>query len=343
MGVLVTGAAGFIGSFVSHALLKRGETVIGLDNLNAYYDVSLKDSRLIGLQRQPNFHFLRADIADQGALQAALRPHFGNIDRIVHLAAQAGVRHSIDKPLDYLNANLGGHLHLLELARSLPNLRHMVYASSSSVYGASQRIPFSLDDPVDQPVSLYAATKRADELMSASYASLYKIPLTGLRFFTVYGPAGRPDMAYFKFTQAILAGRPIDVNGDGSQSRDFTYVDDIVAGVIAALDRPPNGAIPHRLFNLGDDQPEKLSHLIALVEQACGRKAEINYLPPSPGDVPATWADISASRAELGYAPKVPLAEGVARFVDWYRGYAGCRCNVTVRARGDACFATTIL
>lgn len=321
MGVLVTGAAGFIGSFVSHALLERGETVIGLDNLNSYYDVSLKESRLAGLQAQPNFHFLQADISRQADLLAALQPHLGEIDRIVHLAAQAGVRHSIDKPLDYLNANLGGHLHLLELARHLPRLRHMVYASSSSVYGASQRVPFALDDPVDQPVSLYAATKRADELMSASYASLYKIPLTGLRFFTVYGPAGRPDMAYFKFTQAILAGRPIDVNGDGSQSRDFTYVDDIVAGVVAALDRPPAGAIPHRLFNLGDDQPEKLSHLIALIEQACGRKAEINYLPPSPGDVPATWADISASRAELDYAPQVPLAEGVARFVAWYRAY----------------------
>lgn len=319
MGVLVTGAAGFIGSFVAQALLERGETVVGIDNLNTYYDVSLKEGRLASLRGRPNFRFVRADIADQPALLAALQPHLGGIDRIVHLAAQAGVRHSIDKPLDYLNANLGGHLHLLELARAVPNLRHMVYASSSSVYGASQRVPFSLDDPVDQPVSLYAATKRADELMSASYASLYKIPLTGLRFFTVYGPAGRPDMAYFKFTQAILAGRPIDVNGDGSQSRDFTYVDDIVDGVIAALDRPPSGSIPHRLFNLGDDQPEKLSHLIALIEEACGRRAEINYLPPSPGDVPATWADISASRAELDYAPKVPLGEGVKRFVEWYR------------------------
>jgi len=322
MGVLVTGAAGFIGSFVSQALLKRGEQVIGIDNLNAYYNVGLKEGRLANLQGKPDFSFIRADIADQAALTAAIRPYAGHIDRIVHLAAQAGVRHSIDKPLDYLNANLGGHLHMLEVARHLPKLRHMVYASSSSVYGASQRIPFSLDDPVDQPVSLYAATKRADELMSASYASLYKIPLTGLRFFTVYGPAGRPDMAYFKFTDAILAGRPIDVNGDGSQSRDFTYVDDIVDGVIAALDRPPTSAIPHRLFNLGDDQPEKLSHLIALIEEACGRKAEINYLPFSPGDVPATWADISASRTELGYAPKVPLADGVARFVAWYREHA---------------------
>jgi UDP-glucuronate 4-epimerase len=198
MGVLVTGAAGFIGSFVSQALLRRGETVVGLDNLNAYYDVSLKEGRLAGLLNHPNFRFVRTDIADQRALTTALQAHLAGIDRVIHLAAQAGVRHSIDKPLDYLNANLGGHLHLLELARSLPNLRHMVYASSSSVYGASQRIPFSLDDPVDQPVSLYAATKRADELMSASYASLYKIPLTGLRFFTVYGPAGRPDMANLK-------------------------------------------------------------------------------------------------------------------------------------------------
>ncbi|MBI2257157.1 MAG: NAD-dependent epimerase/dehydratase family protein [Proteobacteria bacterium] len=332
MGVLVTGAAGFIGSFVSQALLKRGETVIGLDNLNTYYDVSLKEGRLAGLLGHPNFRFVRADIAEQSVLQVALRPHLGEIGRIVHLAAQAGVRHSIDKPLDYLNANLAGHLHLLELARSIPGLRHMVYASSSSVYGASQRVPFSLDDPVEQPVSLYAATKRADELMSASYASLYKIPLTGLRFFTVYGPAGRPDMAYFKFTQAILTGRPIEVNGDGSQSRDFTYVDDIVDGVVAALDRPPEGVIPHRLFNLGDDQPEKLSHLIALIEEACGCRAEINYLPPSPGDVPATWADISASRLELGYAPKVPLADGVARFVAWYRGYAA-RPSVAAMSR----------
>jgi UDP-glucuronate 4-epimerase len=332
MGVLVTGAAGFIGSYVSQALLRRGETVVGVDNLNAYYDVSLKEGRLAGLVSHPNFSFVRVDIAHQPSLTSALQAHLGGIDRIVHLAAQAGVRHSIDKPLDYLNANLGGHLHLLELARGLPNLRHMVYASSSSVYGASQRIPFSLDDPVDQPVSLYAATKRADELMSASYASLYKIPLTGLRFFTVYGPAGRPDMAYFKFTQAILSGRPIDVNGDGSQSRDFTYVDDIVAGVIAALDRPPAGTIPHRLFNLGDDQPEKLSHLITLIEQACGRRAEINYLPPSPGDVPATWADISASRAELSYAPTVPLADGVARFVDWYRSHVA-RSSVAAMSR----------
>lgn len=322
MAVLVTGAAGFIGSHVATVLLQRGEQVVGLDNRNAYYDVTLKDMRLAGLRQYPAFSFMEGDISQPQILQDTIASHRNDLTGIVHLAAQAGVRHSIDQPLDYLSANLAGHLNMLELARGLPRLGHMVYASSSSVYGASQRVPFALDDPADQPVSLYAATKRADELMSAAYASLYKIPLTGLRFFTVYGPAGRPDMAYFKFTAAILAGRAIELNGDGNQSRDFTYIDDIVDGVIAALDRPPHDAVPHRLYNLGNDQPEKLSQLLALIEQACGRRAEINYLPPSPGDVPATWADISASRAELNYAPRVPLAEGVGRFVEWYRDFA---------------------
>jgi UDP-glucuronate 4-epimerase len=321
MAVLVTGVAGFIGSNVAEALLARGETVIGLDNLNAYYDIGLKHARLDALKKKPGFTFALVDIAQLPNLLEVIRPLRDDITGIVHLAAQAGVRHSIDHPLDYLNANLAGHLHILEVARQLPRLAHLVYASSSSVYGASQRVPFALDDPVDLPVSLYAATKRANELMSASYASLYKIPQTGLRFFTVYGPAGRPDMAYFMFTAAILAGKPINVNGDGTQSRDFTYIDDIVAGVIAALDRPPGGAVPHRLFNLGNDQPEKLSRLIELVGQACGRPVEINYLPPSPGDVPATWADISTSRRDLGYEPKVPLNEGVERFVAWYQAF----------------------
>jgi UDP-glucuronate 4-epimerase len=204
----------------------------------------------------------------------------------------------------------------------LPGLVHFVYASSSSVYGASQSVPFRIEDPVVQPVSLYAATKRADELMSAAYASLYRIPQTGLRFFTVYGPAGRPDMAYFKFTAAILAGKPIDVNGDGTQSRDFTYIDDIVDGILAALDHVPEGGIPHQLYNLGNDKPERLSRLIEIVEQACGQRAQINYGPPSPGDVPATWADIDVSRTKLGYSPRVSLEVGLHRFVDWYRGYA---------------------
>ncbi|WP_374651107.1 NAD-dependent epimerase/dehydratase family protein [Dongia sp.] len=321
MAVLVTGAAGFIGSHVAQALLDGGEQVVGLDNLNAYYDIALKEARLRKL-RKPGFAFVKADVAQQPQFLSALAPHCCEVTAIVHLAAQAGVRHSIEQPLDYLSANLAGHLHMLELARSLPRLQHMVYASSSSVYGASRKIPFALDDPVDQPVSLYAATKRSDELMSAAYASLYRIPLTGLRFFTVYGPAGRPDMAYFKFTSAILAGRPIEVNGDGRQSRDFTYIDDIVGGIVAALARPPQGVVPHRIYNLGNDQPEALSRLIEVIEKACGRRAEIEYRPPSPGDVPATWADISESRADLGYAPKIPLVEGVARFVGWYRDYA---------------------
>lgn len=322
MAILVTGAAGFIGYHVAKALIARGENVIGIDNVNSYYDPRLKQSRLVELRRSNAFTFHLADIAKLDELRAALAPSQDGISHIVHLAAQAGVRHSIDQPLDYLNANLAGHLHILELARSMPHLVHLVYASSSSVYGASQNVPFKIEDPVAQPVSLYAATKRADELMSAAYASLYRIPQTGLRFFTVYGPAGRPDMAYFKFTAAILAGRPIEVNGDGSQSRDFTYIDDIVEGIVAALDRPPASEIPHQLYNLGNDKPERLSRLIEIVEQACGRKAQINYGPPSPGDVPATWADIDASRKQLGYAPSVSLETGLGRFVEWYRGYA---------------------
>lgn len=317
MSILVTGAAGFIGYHVTKALLARGEQVLGIDNLNSYYDPKLKQLRLADLEARTGFSFATIDIGHFDALRGLLAPRA--ITRIVHLAAQAGVRHSIDQPLDYLHANLAGHLHMLEIARALPSLQHLVYASSSSVYGASQAVPFSIADPVVQPVSLYAATKRADELMSAAYASLYKIPQTGLRFFTVYGPAGRPDMAYFKFTAAILAGRPIDVNGDGSQSRDFTYVDDIVAGVLAALDRPPTGEIPHRLYNLGNDQPAPLSRLIKILEAACGRNAQINYHPPAAGDVPATWADISESRRDLNYDPRVSLEEGLGRFVSWYR------------------------
>ncbi len=311
MTILLTGAAGFIGSHVTRALIARGEEVLGIDSLNAYYDPKLKQARLHELERLKGFRFVFADLGRFPALMAATHAARDRITAVVHLAAQAGVRHSIDHPLDYLSANLGGHLHVLELARQLPNLRHLVYASSSSVYGASQRIPFALDDPCDRPVSLYAATKRSDELMSEAYAGLYGIPQTGLRFFTVYGPAGRPDMAYFKFTAGILAGRPIDVMGDGTQRRDFTYVDDIVAGVLAALDRPPGRERLHRLFNLGNDRPERLSHLLELVERACGRKAEINHLPPAAGDVPSTWADISVSRSELGYDPKTPLEEGI--------------------------------
>lgn len=324
MTILVTGVAGFIGFHVAEALLARGQHVLGIDNMNAYYDTKLKQSRLHRLERHPHFRYVFADIGRAPALGAAIHHHRDAIIGIVHLAAQAGVRHSIDHPTDYVGANLSGHLNILELARHLPNVVHTVYASSSSVYGNSKRVPFAIDDPVDQPTSLYAATKRADELMSLSYAQLYRLPLTGLRFFTVIGPWGRPDMAYFRFIQAILEGRPIDVFGDGSVTRDFTYIDDIVAGVLAALDRPParDEGKPHRLYNLGSDRPVTLNHLIGLIETACGAKAERNVLPPAAGDVPATWADLSLSRADLGYEPATPLDVAVDRCVSWYRDHA---------------------
>jgi len=324
MTILVTGAAGFIGFHVTNALLDRGEAVLGIDNLNQYYDPRLKTGRLELLERRKGFRFVHADIGRFQELEAAAYNYIPRIDRIVHLAAQAGVRHSIDHPGDYLQSNYAGHLNVLELARRVSKLKHLVYASSSSVYGGSTAIPFALDNPVDQPTSLYAASKRANELASISYANLYRIPQTGLRFFTVYGPWGRPDMAYYRFAADILAGKPIPVYGDGSQSRDFTYVDDIVAGVIAALDRPPaSNASPHRLFNLGNDRPNTLNRLIELVEQACGKKAVRDTKPVQPADVPATWADISESRRDLDFAPRTPLEEGIPRFVEWYRGFAG--------------------
>jgi UDP-glucuronate 4-epimerase len=313
MTILVTGVAGFIGYHVAEALLARGERVLGIDNMNSYYDPQLKQSRLHRLERHPHFNYVFADLGRAQALNAAVHKRLGELTGIVHLAAQAGVRHSIDHPTDYVGPNISGHLNMLEVGRHAPKLKHLVYASSSSVYGNSRRIPFAIDDPVDTPTSLYAATKRADELMSISYAQLYKLPLTGLRFFTVFGPWGRPDMAYFRFTEAILAGKKIEVFGDGSVERDFTYIDDIVTGVIAALDR--------RLYNLGSDRPVSLNHLIDLVEKACGQKAERNIHPPAAGDVKATWADLSLSKTDLGYEPKTSLEEGIEKFVAWYRGY----------------------
>lgn len=317
MTVLVTGAAGFIGFHVTAALLDRGETVIGIDSLNEYYAAALKRHRVERLVAKGNaFRFAQVDFADFAALQAATDRL--SVTHIVHLGGQAGVRHSIDAPFDYGSANLVGQLNLLELAR-----RHrctaMVYASSSSVYGTNAKLPFSTDDRVDHPVSLYAATKRAGELMAESYAHLYGIPLTGLRFFTVYGPWGRPDMAVWKFTEAVLTGRPLQLFNHGIMRRDFTYVDDIVDGVLAALDLVPSG---HAIYNLGNDRPEALGHLLELIEAACGRKAVVELLPMQSGDVPATWADIANTRRELGYAPKVDLATGIPRFVDWYRRYA---------------------
>lgn len=325
MTILVTGAAGFIGYHVSRLLLERGETVVGIDNLNDYYDPRLKEHRLAALPDTGAFRFLRVDFADDAALERALAEVA--FDRIVHLGAQAGVRYSIDNPRAYVTANLAGHLNILELARHR-QVRHCVYASSSSVYGGNTQLPFRVEDRVDHPVSLYAATKKADELMSEAYAHLYRTPLTGLRFFTVYGPWGRPDMAMWIFTRRILAGEPIPVFNHGRMRRDFTYIDDIIAGVVAALDNPPpdDGVVkaggsfaPHRLYNIGNSRSEELMRMISLVEQACGRKAELELLPLQPGDVPDTYADISAIQADLGFRPRTTLDQGIPAFVHWYR------------------------
>jgi UDP-glucuronate 4-epimerase len=322
--IIVTGAAGFIGSFVAAALLDRGEQVLGLDSLNAYYDPALKRGRLQRLEGRNGFRFRQVDIADEAALKAALEDVLPEVRHIVHLAAQAGVRYSIQKPEEYVRANLNGHFNMLQIARQAPHLEHLVYASSSSVYGASKKVPFALDDAADHPVSLYAATKRADEMLSVSYARIFGLRQTGLRFFTVYGPWGRPDMAYYKFTKAIFEGTPIETYGGGALQRDFTYIDDIVAGVLAALDRPPSADAeePHRLYNLGNDSPESVNALVTAVEAACGRKAHRIDKPMPLGDVPKTWADISISRRDLGYAPTIKLEEGIRRFVAWYRDYA---------------------
>ena len=330
MTSLITGAAGFIGYHLAGRLLDAGEPVIGIDNVNDYYAPKLKRDRIADLKaRHGNgFSFIEVDFADHAALDAALADH--RFDRIAHLGAQAGVRYSIDNPRAYVQSNLVGHLNLLEVARSrsVP----MVYASSSSVYGGNDSLPFRVEDRVDHPLSLYAATKKADELMSETYAHLYRLPLTGLRFFTVYGPWGRPDMAMWLFTKAILEGRPIDVFNSGDMRRDFTYIDDIVSGVVACMDNPPpdDGAIkaggsvgPHRLYNIGNHQSESLEDMIALIEAACGRKAERNLLPMQPGDVKETYADIEAIAGDLGFAPTTAIADGVPRFVDWYRRYHG--------------------
>jgi UDP-glucuronate 4-epimerase len=323
--IIVTGVAGFIGFHVAQALLARGDQVLGLDSVNSYYDPALKHARLKKFEGRNGFRFRRVDIADPAALDAATSDALSKAKAIVHLAAQAGVRYSIEQPAEYARANLLGHFNMLELARRAPLLEHLVYASSSSVYGASKKVPFALDDPADHPVSLYAATKRSDELMSVSYARIFKLPQTGLRFFTVYGPWGRPDMAYYKFTAAILTGAPIDVYGGGALKRDFTYIDEIVKGVLAALDRPPqrDGEEPHHLYNLGTDHPESVNDLVVAIEAACGKKAIRVDKPMPAGDVPQTWADISVSRRDLGYDPRMHLTDGIARFVNWYRDYAG--------------------
>jgi len=331
MTTLVTGAAGFIGFHVAGRLLARGERVIGIDCLNNYYSVQLKRDRLADLARRHGdaFRFIQVDFSDHAALEAALAGE--QFDRIVHLGAQAGVRYSIENPRAYVQANLVGHLNMLEVARHR-QVGHLVYASSSSVYGGNKALPFRVEDRVDRPLSLYAATKKADELMSETYAHLYRLPLTGLRFFTVYGPWGRPDMAMWIFTRKIMAGEPIDVFNAGDMRRDFTFIDDIVTGVVAALDNPPpddgvekaGGSIgPHRLYNIGNNRSEELSHMIDLIEAACGKPAVRNHQPMQAGDVPDTAADISAIQRDLGFQPTTTIDVGVPRFVDWYKGYHG--------------------
>ncbi len=328
MITVVTGVAGFIGYHLARALTARGEKVIGIDNLNDYYDPALKAARIADLQARSGaaFSFIPLDFADDHALDAAMDGQ--SFDRIAHLGAQAGVRYSIDNPRAYVQSNLVGHLNMLEVARArqVP----MVYASSSSVYGGNERLPFSVEDRADHPVSLYAATKRADELMSETYAHLYRIPLTGLRFFTVYGPWGRPDMALWMFTRDILAGKPIRVFNHGQMRRDFTYIDDIIAGVVASLDKQPtdDGLIkpggskaPHRIYNIGNNQSEALMDMIAVTAQACGKPALFDFQPMQAGDVPETHADINAIATELGYAPTTPISVGIPQFVEWYRGY----------------------
>lgn len=328
--VLVTGAAGFIGFHLSKALLARGETVVGIDNLNDYYDVQLKDDRLKELQPLDGFEFERVELAETEAVQAVFeRKEF---DFVVHLAAQAGVRYSLENPHVYVQANLVGFLNILEACRH-HQPRHLVYASSSSVYGANRKLPFSVSDRVDNPVSLYAATKKSNELMAHAYSHLYGLPTTGLRFFTVYGPWGRPDMALFKFTRAIEAGDPIDVYNHGRMRRDFTYVDDIVTGIVRLLEHVPKAsavddsegrqAPPYALYNIGNNQPVELMTLISTLETCLGKKAELNLIPMQPGDVPATYADVDDLIRDVGFQPDTPIEVGVARFVEWYRTYYG--------------------
>jgi UDP-glucuronate 4-epimerase len=323
MTVLLTGAAGFIGFHVGKALLARGERVLGVDNLNDYYSVPLKEARLAELRRHPGFAFERLDLAERGALGALLQRQ-GDADRVIHLAAQAGVRYSLVNPHAYIASNIVAQLEVLEACRHVPRLKHLVFASSSSVYGGNTKLPFSVGDPVDTPRSLYAATKKADELMGHCYAHLYRLPMTGLRFFTVYGPWGRPDMAAWIFTESILAGRPIRLFNHGDMRRDFTFIDDIVSGVVACLDRPPSDdgvAPPYRIYNLGNHRSEELERFIGLLEQALGRKAIIERTPMEAGDVPATYADIGASERDLGFTPTTSIDVGLPRFVAWYRAF----------------------
>ena len=334
MKVLVTGAAGFIGFHTSKQLLERGESVVGLDNFNDYYDVSLKEARASLLEPFDNFSMARISLQDRGAMEALFAKE--KFDKVVHLAAQAGVRYSIENPHSYIESNIVGTLHILEGCRH-HDVEHLVYASSSSVYGANTTMPFSIHQNVDHPLALYGATKKANELMAHTYSNLYGLPTTGLRFFTVYGPWGRPDMALFLFTKNILAGKPIDVFNYGNHKRDFTYIDDIVEGVIRTMDHnaepnpdwdpakpdPGTSRAPYRIYNIGNQQPVELMHYIEVLEDCLGKKAEKNLLPLQDGDVPDTWADTADLAADVGYQPSTSVEEGVKKFVDWYLGFYG--------------------
>ncbi|WP_323000945.1 NAD-dependent epimerase [Denitromonas sp.] len=335
MKVLVTGAAGFIGMHASERLLARGDEVVGLDNLNDYYDPQLKRDRLARLEPHPSFRFVKMDVADRGGIEKLFAEE--KFDRVIHLAAQAGVRYSIENPHAYIDSNIVGFMNILEGCRH-NKVAHLAYASSSSVYGGNTKMPFSEHDSVDHPISMYAATKKANELMAHTYSHLFGLPTTGLRFFTVYGPWGRPDMALFLFTKATLEGRPIDVFNHGKMQRDFTYVDDIVEGVIRVLDHtaepdpgfnadqpdPGRSKAPFRVFNIGNHSPVQLMDYIGAIESALGMEAKKNFLPMQDGDVPATYADTSELNAWTGFQPGTPVKEGVARFVAWYRGYFSC-------------------
>jgi len=320
--ILVTGAAGFIGLHVARQLLAEGRTVMGVDNLNAYYDPALKQARLDILQSQQGFTFERIDLADRGSMAALFAQH--RFSRVIHLAAQAGVRYSIDHPHAYADANLEGFVNVLEGCRH-HGCGHLIYASSSSVYGANTKLPFSVADRADHPVSLYAATKKANELMAHSYSHLYRIPTTGLRFFTVYGPWGRPDMAIFLFTMAIMAGTPIKLFNHGKMQRDFTYVDDVTRGILRLIDHVPRGGegsgAPARIYNIGNNRPEELMHVVAVLEKALGREAIKEMLPMQPGDVLATYADIDDLKRDVNFRPQTSIEDGIAKFVAWYRDH----------------------
>lgn len=320
--ILVTGCAGFIGFHVSLTLLKQGKSVVGVDNLNEYYDPTLKQARLKQLQAYENFTFYKLDISSKELVADLAIKHL-KIEYIVHLAAQAGVRYSLQNPHAYVDSNVTGQLNMLELCKKLPNIKHFVYASTSSVYGANTKMPFSVDDRTDSPISLYAATKKCCELMTHAYAHLFSIPSTGLRFFTVYGPWGRPDMAAFIFAKAILNNQPLPVYNNGQMRRNFTYIDDIVSGILGSLTCPPKGDMPYVLYNIGNDKSEELMHFIDVLEHHLGKKGTRELMPMQPGDVKETIADIEATRRDFGFIPKTNIEEGLKYFVDWYREYYG--------------------